>query len=56
MGFYSDENCPLHFEFNGSSADYGKIVDVTQNDICTQVTDECSLSGTFTTEKPEVGG
>jgi hypothetical protein len=52
-GFYADDDCPLHFNFNGSSADYGMIVEIDQSDICTKLQEACSFTGTYSTQKPE---
>lgn len=50
-GVFVAEGCPLDFKFNGMDLDKGYLVEVTQTGICDNISEECSMGGTFT-KKP----
>lgn len=48
-GFYNTDDCALHFNLNGYSADNGYIVEVAQPGMCTHLSEDCIFSGTYVT-------
>ncbi|MFN0047645.1 MAG: hypothetical protein ACKVOU_00830 [Cytophagales bacterium] len=47
-GIYRTDSCYLHFNFNGSYANAGLIIEIAQDDRCSSMKGDCIFSGNYT--------